>query len=106
MNLRSLFSLFSSDLAIDPEPVQRSLRSSGGKVPLSELLKGQPPAANVLAMLDKARQAADRADWNALRSAEAATKIFAFDEKHEALAAFLRFLKEWETAQPNPGGQG
>jgi DNA helicase II / ATP-dependent DNA helicase PcrA len=91
--------------AIDPVPVQRSLRSSGGKVPLSELLKGQPPAANVLAMLDKARQAAASVGWNALRSAGAATKIFAFDEKHEALAAFLRFLKEWEKKPTTSSGQ-
>src|SRR3954468_16705274 len=44
--------------SMEPGPVQRSLRSSGGKIPLVELLKAQPPAANVLAILDKARQAA------------------------------------------------
>ena len=91
--------------AMEPEPVQRSLRSSGGKVPLFELLKEQPPAASVLAMLDKARQAAARADWNALRSAKAATKIFAFDDKHDALAAFLRFLKEWQKKPTTHSGK-
>src|SRR3954468_6686973 len=91
--------------AMEPAPVQRSLRNSGGKVPLSELLKEQPPAANVLAVLDKARQAAARAGWNALRSAEAAMKIFAFNEKHDALAAFLRFLKEWEKKPTTSSGK-
>ena len=82
--------------ALDPDPVQRSLRSSAARVPLSELLKEQPPAAKVLATLDRARQGAAKADWKALRSAEAAAKIFGFDDRHDALAAFLRFLKEWE----------
>jgi ATP-dependent exoDNAse (exonuclease V) beta subunit (contains helicase and exonuclease domains) len=82
--------------ALDPEPVQRSLRSSAAKIPLAELLKQQPPAANVLAAIEKARQAAAKFEWNAVRSAQAAIDIFGFDDKHDALAAFLRFLKEWQ----------
>src|SRR4051812_13745179 len=91
--------------SMEPEPVQRSLRSSGGKVPLVELLKAQPPAAKVLAVLDQARQVAAKAEWNALRSAEAASKIFGFDDKQDALAAFLRFIKEWQKKPTTSSGK-
>src|SRR3954470_8732190 len=91
--------------AMEPGPVQRSLRSSGGKIPLVELLKEQPPGAKVLTVLDQARQVAARAEWNALRSAEAASKIFGFDDKQDALAAFLRFIKEWQKKPTTSSGK-
>lgn len=81
---------------LDPAPIQRSLRDSKGEVPLAELLKDQPAAKEVMAALQKARQAAAKVQWNSLRSTHSAVQIFGFDESHDALAAFLRFVKEWE----------
>jgi DNA helicase-2/ATP-dependent DNA helicase PcrA len=81
---------------IDADLIQKALRNSGGKVPLSELLKNLPRGEKVLAALAAAREATARSDWNALRATEIAISTFGLNRSHDALSAFLRFVKAWE----------
>ncbi len=82
--------------AIDADVMQKTLRDSRQKVPLSELLKNMAGGGKVLAALHAAREGAAKSEWNALRAFETAINIFGLDGTHDALSAFRRFVKSWE----------
>jgi DNA helicase-2/ATP-dependent DNA helicase PcrA len=89
---------------LDPAVIQGGLRNSR-VAPLTELLMTIPEGKKVIATIEEARGAVLKAGSKATQASEIAIRRFEFDPRNEAVTAFLRFVKKWETKSTTVSGK-